>query len=72
MISFKFIEKITANFTPSTKIFQYAKKNGFNCYRTQYGTQVLETPEGTYTYDHYTLTDNGDGTETVEIFLRLF
>lgn len=71
MISFKFTEKTTANFTPSTKIIQYAKKNNLNCYRSYFGSLFLEVGGKTYSYHHYQITDNGDGTETVEIFLGL-
>lgn len=71
MISFKFIEKITANFTPSTKIFQYAKENNLKAFRNMSGITVLTFSGNDYSYDHYTITDNGDGTETVEIFLAL-
>ena len=72
MISFKFIQDKNKNFTPSNKIFDYAKENNLNCYRTQFGTQVLEVNGNDYTYGYYTITPNEDNTETVEIFLALF
>ena len=72
MISFKFTQDQKTNFTPSEKIFQYAKKNNLNCYRTQFGRQVLEVAGNDYTYNYYTITPNNDNTETVEIFLALF
>lgn len=71
MISFKFTEDERANFTPSTKIIQYAKKNGLTCYRSMFGTLFLEVDGRSYNYHHYQITSNGDGTETVEIFLSL-
>lgn len=71
MISFKFIEDIRTNFTPSTKIIQYAKANALKCFRTHFGSLILEYEGRDYSFDHYTITDNGNGTETVEIFLAL-
>ena len=71
MISFKFTQDERKNFTPAQKIFQYAKENGLNCYNTQFGTQILEMNGNDYTYHHYTITNNGNGTETIEIFLAI-
>ena len=71
MISFEFLQDEKKNFTPSAKIFEYAKRQKLNCYRTQFGTQVLEYNSNNYTYDHFTIWTHPDGTETVEIFLKL-
>lgn len=71
MISFKFIQAENKNFTPANKIIEYAKKNGLNWSRAALGTLFLEVSGNDYTYNHYEIHSNGDGTETVEIFLAL-
>ena len=72
MISFKFTQGKGKNFTPANKIIEYAKKNGFNYYRTGFGTLVIDINSNSYKYNSYTITPNNNGTETIEIFLELF
>lgn len=72
MISFKFNQDARKNFTPSNKIIEYAKQNGFNFYRTHFGTLVVDIKDHSYRYNSYTIHPNENNTETVEIFLELF
>ena len=71
MISFKFIQEENKNFTPASKMIQYANKNNISYYRTMFGTLLLSINGIDYEYNHYQITNNGDGTETVEIFLNV-
>lgn len=73
MISFRFNKKVGANFTPSEKIIEYAKKSGLELIFTLSKTLLLYNNQ-TYEYNHYTIydfPDNPEGIETVEIFLSL-
>lgn len=71
-MNFSFIQEENKNFTPARKIEQYAKDNGLKCAITHFFTQYIVVNGLSYTYDHYKITPNGDGSETVTIFLRLF
>lgn len=70
MIEFTNRIKAGANFRPSTLMWQYAKANNYKTFDC-YGEMRLIINGMTYGYDHYVIENNGDGTETVTVSLKL-
>lgn len=70
MLEFTFFNPNGGNFTPSTKIDEYAKKNGYKIIRTHLQGHYIEKNGNGYTYDHYTIEPTAGG-ENVTLFLAL-
>lgn len=58
-----------ANYTPASLIYEWAKTNGRRAGSDHYGGTLLILGGIAFKYDHWKLTDNGDGTEAVTVYL---
>ena len=69
---YKFTETIKSgdNFTPAGLIYKHGKKHRLDVLSC-YGSNYLVIDGGLYGYDHYTITDNGNGTAVVTVYLAL-
>ena len=68
MFIFTITKPTAANYTPASLVIEWAKQHSIAYHRNKYGELIilLDTP---YIYDHWNIADNGDGTESVTIFL---
>lgn len=57
------------NYTPASLIYEWAKTNGRSAGTGPYGGTFLILGGIAFKYDHWKITDNGDGTETVTVYL---
>ncbi len=67
--SFEFTAKKTDNFTPSTKIVEWANSHRLNYYHN-YDETIVELYTGKYAFDHYEIKEIDEEREQVKIFLR--
>lgn len=70
MLEFTFFNPDCRNFTPSTKIDEYAKENGYKVIYTHLQGHYIEKNGNGYKYDHYTIQPT-EGGENVTISLAL-
>lgn len=70
MINFSIIQEARKNFRPSSLIYQFAKAGRLETF-DRYGSLYLVFNGMVYGYDHYTIEDNKNGTETVTVYLAL-
>lgn len=68
LTSFTVIKPRSANYTPASLIYDWAKANRITSTRSRFGELLLSLPH-LAKYDHWKITDNGDGTETVTVYL---
>ena len=59
-----------SNFTPSGLMLEYAKAHNIQTHRDKYGSLTLDLGFAAK-YDHWEITDNLDGTETVSVFMTV-
>ena len=57
-----------ANYTPSSLMIEWARLNGVNISRSKYGELLIDIA-GNFKYDHWEITQNGDGSERVALHL---
>ena len=60
---------IGSNYTPAGLIIEWAKANKRRTSNSPYGGIRLHLGGIAFRYDHWSIADNGDGTETVTVFL---
>ena len=67
---FDFVQEKGKNFTPATKIYEFAKKYHLDTYN-RYGNMIVIFPDGRETkYHHYEITEEDSKTEKVTIYLE--
>ena len=70
MIDFCITIKHGENFTPASLIYKWAKESRYETFYS-YGAILVSVFGNIYGYDHYIICDNGDGTDTVTVSMRL-
>lgn len=70
MKSFKTVQPQNRNFTAATLMYEYAKENNIKQWY-EYGNSILCICGQKYKYHHWEISDNGDETETVTVFLEV-
>lgn len=66
---FEFRKDKRSNYTPASLMHQFAKESGIAEYSNHMGRAVLTICGKRYGFDHWEITDNGDGTETVKVYI---
>lgn len=66
---FEFVQEKGKNFTPSTKIIEFAKKHHLE-YFNRYGKTILCFISGECKYSHYEIKEIGNNMEKVTIYLE--
>ena len=69
LISFTFDQPAGQNFTPSAKMYEYAKQNHYEISHRYFNT-FIKIHGIEYTYHHYHIEPLTDGTEKVTIYLE--
>lgn len=66
---FSLIVPAGQNFTAASLMHRYAKENGATHTYSKNGRSILNIHGIFYAFDHWTINQNGDGTETVTVYL---
>ena len=69
LISFNLRKPVTANYTPAGLMNEYAKAARIPSVASWHGGLGLEVNGSFFHYDHWRIDKNGDGTETVTVYL---
>lgn len=66
---FDFTMKRGSNYTPASLMHRFANESGIAQYSNHLGRAVLTICGKRYGFDHWNIADNGDGTETVTVYI---
>lgn len=69
MLSFNLRKPRAANYTPASLMHEYAKAGRVPYVHDWTGTGVIINGR-VYYYDHWSIEDNNDGTETVTVYME--